>query len=75
MMLTKQELKIIREHTVFDEDNMKWLVPYFYMKPKEVALPSIGMSKPTVVVESTDEDGDDDRGYSPIKEYSNYRET
>lgn len=26
---------------MFDEDNMKWQVPYFYLRNKEVVLPKI----------------------------------
>lgn len=41
MLLTKAELYKIKEKTVFDEDNMRWIVPYFYLRQKEVQLPKI----------------------------------
>lgn len=50
MLLNKSELYKIREKTVFDEDNMKWIVPYFYLRNKEVVLPKIN-AKDTVLKE------------------------
>jgi len=41
MLLTKGELYKIREKTVFDENELKWIVPYFYLRAKEVVLPKI----------------------------------
>jgi hypothetical protein len=50
MLLSKAELYKIREKTVFDEDNMRWVVPYFYMRNKEVVLPKIN-ARDTVMKE------------------------
>jgi hypothetical protein len=32
MLLSKAELYKIREKTYFDENEMKWVVPYFYLR-------------------------------------------
>lgn len=66
MLLTKAELYKIREKTVFDEDNMRWIVPYFYLRQKEVILPKINardtvlkeISERTVVVETASSEDD-----------------
>lgn len=50
MLLTKAELYKIREKTHFDENEMKWVVPYFYLRGKEVVLPKIN-AKDTVAKE------------------------
>jgi DNA-directed RNA polymerase subunit H (RpoH/RPB5) len=50
MLLTKAELYRIREKTVFDENEMKWIVPHFYLRGKEVVLPKIN-AKDTVAKE------------------------
>lgn len=50
MLLTKAELYRIREKTVFDENEMKWVVPYFYLRGKEVVLPKIN-AKDTIAKE------------------------
>jgi hypothetical protein len=44
MLLTKDELKRIRAKTTFDEEEMRWVVPRFYLKAREVSLPTIGKS-------------------------------
>lgn len=50
MLLNKSELYKIKEKTVFDEDNLKWIVPYFYLRGKEVVLPKIN-ARDTVMKE------------------------
>jgi len=40
----------VREKTVFDEDNTKWIVPYFYLRNKEVVFPKIN-ARDTVMKE------------------------
>lgn len=55
MLLSKNELYRIREKTVFDENNMKWVVPYFYLRGKEVVLPKIN-AKATVAKQREERD-------------------
>ncbi len=50
MLLNKSELYKIKEKTVFDEDNLRWIVPYFYLRGKEVVLPKIN-ARDTVLKE------------------------
>lgn len=85
MLLSKAELYKIREKTVFDDSELKWIVPYFYLRGKEVVLPKIN-AKDTVakeiqereVVIDTAAGGSDSEQMSPdshgeqnVSQYSN----
>jgi hypothetical protein len=70
MLLSKAELYKIREKTQFDENEMKWVVPYFYLRGKEVVLPKINardtvakeMQERELVIETAADVGDSDSG-------------
>jgi hypothetical protein len=44
MLLKKEEVERIRAKTIFDENSMQWRIPKFYLKQKEVSLPTIGLN-------------------------------
>jgi DNA-directed RNA polymerase subunit H (RpoH/RPB5) len=70
MLLSKAELYKIREKTYFDENEMKWVVPYFYLRGKEVVLPKINardtvakeMQERELVIETAADVSDSDSG-------------
>jgi len=70
MLLSKAELYKIREKTQFDENEMKWVVPFFYLRGKEVVLPKINardtvakeMQERELVIETAADVGDSDSG-------------
>lgn len=70
MLLSKAELYKIREKTQFDENEMKWVVPYFYLRGKEVVLPKINardtvakeMQERELVIETAADVGDSESG-------------
>jgi DNA-directed RNA polymerase subunit H (RpoH/RPB5) len=70
MLLSKAELYKVREKTYFDENEMKWVVPYFYLRGKEVVLPKINardtvakeMQERELVIETAADVSDSDSG-------------
>lgn len=48
-MLKPGEIVKIKEKTEFDFDKNKWIVPSFYVRNKEVALPKIKNANELVI--------------------------
>jgi DNA-directed RNA polymerase subunit H (RpoH/RPB5) len=86
MLLNKAELYRIKEKTLFDENEMKWIVPYFYLRGKEVVLPKINakdtvakeLQEREVVIDTAAGGSDSDQQLSPdsqgeqnVSQYSN----
>jgi len=58
MVLTGHELQKIRTKSSYDEDRGEWNIPPFFMKNKEVQLPTLGAIQGKAFIEQEKENRD-----------------
>lgn len=58
ILLTSNEILSIRRKSDYNEDNKEWVIPYFFLKGKQVQFPTLSRNKARDLVESEKQNRD-----------------